>query len=131
MFNFVDLTCELRTISLLSDGEDGDDSKKPKQDVKAISLIDDDDLDALEALRFNLQISLGLKKKAEKMWRLCDEEQIPCAPVGLRKSILRRAMHSMKSFKTKISAANIKDVRYVGNTFRHMVRGIHPRMSSL
>jgi hypothetical protein len=151
-FKFVDLTViadanirsdHVQVISLLGDDEDVKHPAKPgktkeeqeekprkkprkKSIMQTISLLDDvdDNEDALEVERFNMSIALALKRKAEKMWKLCDEEQIACAPQKLRQHILRRAMDSIKVYPSKLSAANLKRVRFVGKAFRHMVRSI-------
>lgn len=95
-----------------------------KKETQLVSLLDAENVDALEVRRFNAEISIALKYKAETMWKKCDEESINCAPVGLRKMIIRRAMDSIINFEAKISAENCDRVKYVGNTFRPMVRGV-------
>ena len=142
--NFVDLTVtrtkkvklqkrKAQVISLLeADDEDRDNSgmsrkpkhrtKTPKRKAPVISLLEGDDKDRDEIRRFNVKLSRALKSKADIMWENCDELQIRCASKGNRKFIIKRAMDSIIAFGTKISTANVDQVRYLGDTFERMVK---------
>ena len=99
---------------------------KSKHEAHVISLLGAGNIDPVEVRRFNVKLAHALKSKASTMWKNCDEKQIKCADERIRPHIIQKAMTSIIAHGTKISVANVNRVPCLGNTFQHMVRGIHP-----